>query len=372
LGLLCSAMALSSLCAWSQGADPQRLFQEAVAAQQRGDDATAVRDYRELLRTHPDAVAVRLNLGATLADQKNFREAIEQYRIVLTTDPTNRMARMNLALAYRENDEPANAIKELERLHREDANDGQTVLVLADCLVDAGRNADVVSLLAPLEPEQSDNLDFQWLLGSAMIHAGRLQEGITRVERVADKSANADAYLLAGQTRLSMNQYDLAQRDAVAARRLNPSLQGLDTLEGMILEQQGDYDAAQTALERALAIDANDFDAHLYLGGIFYFKRDLEKARLHLTRALELQPASAQARYQFALVARANGQLNGAVQYLETVVRQSPDWLQPHVELSALYYRLHRPEDGARERRIVDRMMAAQQQSQAQAAHGRP
>jgi tetratricopeptide (TPR) repeat protein len=165
-----------------------------------------------------------------------------------------------------------------------------------------------------------------------------------------------------------MNQFDLAQRDAEAAQRLNPSLAGVSTVSGMILEQQGDYDAAETVLEKALAANADDFDAHLYLGGIYYFKRDMGKAKLHLTRALQLRPSSPQARYELALVARADGQLNVARQYLETVVRQSPDWLQPHVELAALYYRLQRPEEGARERRIVDRMMATQQQNQSQAA----
>jgi Flp pilus assembly protein TadD len=157
----------------AQGADPQRLFQEAVAAQQRGDGAVAVRDYRELLRMHPDAVAVRVNLGATLADLKRFTEAIEQYRIALASDPTNRMVRMNLALAYRGNNELANAIKELERLHREDANDGQPVMLLADCLVQSGRYGDAIALLAPLEATQPDETDLEWLLGTAMIHAGR-------------------------------------------------------------------------------------------------------------------------------------------------------------------------------------------------------
>jgi hypothetical protein len=39
---------------------------------------------------------------------------------------------------------------------------------------------------------------------------------------------------------------------------------------------------------------------------------------------------------------------------LELLVKDHPDWLEPHVELAALYYRLRRPEDGANERQIVD------------------
>jgi tetratricopeptide (TPR) repeat protein len=358
-----------NLCAVAQTEGPEQVFNEAVAAQQRGDDAVAVSKYKELLRLHPEALAVRVNLGATLAHSKRFREAIDQYRIVLASDPRNSLARMNLALAYQGNGELASAIKELERLHQDDPEDTQSVMVLADCFVQSRRGADAVRLLAPLESAQPDDPDLEWLLGSALIQAGRAPEGVSRVEKAAGKTANAEAYLLAGQTRLGMSQFDLARRDAGAAEGLDPNLPGLHTLRGMIQEQTADYDGAEASLLRALAANPKDFNAQYYLGAIYYFKRDLEKARLHLMRALELQPDSSQARFELALVARAEGNLDSALRDLESVVRASPDWLEPHVELSALYYRLDRPEDGAKQKQLVDRMMAAQQQSQSQAAH---
>jgi hypothetical protein len=44
-----------------------------------------------------------------------------------------------------------------------------------------------------------------------------------------------------------------------------------------------------------------------------------------------------------------------------TARKSDPDWLEPHVELATLY-RLHRPDDGAKERQIVDRLTAKQQE----------
>jgi tetratricopeptide (TPR) repeat protein len=357
------------LCAAAQSVDPEHLFQEAVAAQQRGDDVVAVRDYRELLRIHPSAVVARVNLGVTLADLKRFDEAIAEYRIVLASDPKNRMARSNLALAYKENGDLPSAIKELEWLRRDDPKDEQPVMLLADCLAESGRYGEAISLLAPLEKTQPGNPDLEWLLGSTMIHGGRAAEGVELVEQAAEKSTDASAYLLAGQTRFRMAQFDLAQRDADSAKRVDPNLGGLQTLNGMILERTSDYDGAEAALRQAIAANDTDFDAHLYLGAVFYFKRDLENARVQLQRALQLQTTSAQARYELALVARADGRLDAARQDLETVVRESPEWMQPHVELSALYYRLNRPEDGAKQRQIVDRMIAAQHESQNPAKH---
>jgi tetratricopeptide (TPR) repeat protein len=356
------AMLLWTCSVTAQVAGPEQLFQEAVAAQQRGDDAVALRDYRELLRLHPEANVVRVNLGATLAHLGKFNEAIDQYRAVLATDPGNRAVPLDLALAYQGKGDWQHAMEELEPLHKSDAGDPQAAMMLADCNIHLGGYSKAVSLLVPLESSQPEDLNLEWMLGSALVHAGRTQEGVELIEKVAGKASSADAYLLAGETRLARSEYDLARSDANAALRLNPELAGVETLNGMVLEQMGDYTGAEASLRKAIAADSSDFNAHLYLGAILYFRRGMESARVQLERALQLQPTSVQARYELALVARAEGRMDAALRDLETVVRQSPDWMQPHVELAAVYYRLHRPEDGARERRIVDRMMAAQQE----------
>jgi hypothetical protein len=41
---------------------------------------------------------------------------------------------------------------------------------------------------------------------------------------------------------------------------------------------------------------------------------------------------------------------------VEAVALAIPEWLPRHVELAALYFKLKRPEDGAREKQIVDRI----------------
>jgi Tfp pilus assembly protein PilF len=57
-----------------------------------------------------------------------------------------------------------------------------------------------------------------------------------------------------------------------------------------------------------------------------------------------------------ALVKRASGDLAGAATDLEAVVKAKPDWMQAHVELAAVYFGLHRADDGAKERQIVDKL----------------
>src|SRR3954462_2871229 len=115
---LAVAMMISVACAAGQAPAPEQLFQDAVAAQQRGDDATAIRKYQELLKLRPDVGEARVNLGAALSRQGRFDEAIEQYRAALAKDAASLPLRMNLALAYYKMNGYTDAARELETVHR--------------------------------------------------------------------------------------------------------------------------------------------------------------------------------------------------------------------------------------------------------------
>ena len=87
----------------------------------------------------------------------------------------------------------------------------------------------------------------------------------------------------------------------------------------------------------------------------------MEAAKPYLDHALDLKPKDSMARYEHAMLQSAFANYEGAAKELESLTRDDPDWLEPHVELAVLYYRIHRPEDGARERHIVDLITAKQQ-----------
>lgn len=347
---------------FAQVSDPAQIFREAVEAQQRGDDALAIRKYQELLKLRPDVVEVRANLGAALAHAGRLDQAIVEYRAALKQAPTNTALRFNLALAYYKKGDVSNAVDEFRILHEADPTNLRIVTLLADCYARLGRDTEAIALLTPLEAAHPDDLDVAWALGAALIHAGHLRDGLTRVETVAKARDSAEAWMLAAGTALRLNEFERARQDVDAALRLNPQLPGLYTLDGKILEDLGDNEGAIEALRRALARNPDDFEAHLDLGAALNAQRDLRGARLHIERALALKPSSPQARFEEARLERAEGQLHAAVKHMEKVVDDEPDWLQPHIELAALYYRVKRPQDGARERAIVDRLTAEEQQ----------
>lgn len=351
-----------SRAAWAQQPDPRQLFQAALAAQQRGDLSLAVREYQEVLQLRPGMIAARAELAGALISLGRVDEAVAEYRAALQQSPENRNLEFALALAYIKGGKPDEAATLLTSLHTGEPDDVRVATLLGDCDLRLGRNADAVALLVSFEKAGSGNLYLEWVLGSALIRLGHIHEGVNRVESVARQTHSAQMYIVAAQANLSIRSFGQARHDLDAARQLNPQLAGLDTLDGTIAESEGDLARAVTIFQKVLTANPNDFQAHLHLGTILYTKRRLDAARLHLQRALAINPSSSSARYQLARVERAQGHLDAAVRDLEQAEERKPDWLPPHLELSALYYRLNRPQDGARERKIVDRLRAAQLQ----------
>ena len=99
----------------------------------------------------------------------------------------------------------------------------------------------------------------------------------------------------------------------------------------------------------------------MHLGAVLYNQRKLDAAKVHLDRALEIEPTSSLALYELARVERAQGQVDAAVKDLEKVVRDDPDWLSRTLSLSPCTTASIGPEDGAREKQIVDRLAEEQE-----------
>jgi Flp pilus assembly protein TadD len=345
----------------TQKAGPDQLLQTAIVEQQRGDYTSAIRDYRRVLELRPHSFEAMVNLGAALVHVGQFDAAIVMYRSALASSPQNNAVQMNLALAYYKKGDFTNAREQLEAAHHAQPKDVRTAVLLGDTYLHLKQADDSAALLTPLEPENAQNLDFEYVLGSALIQSGHRREGVARIEKVAQGGNSADAYMLAGATLLQMNDFQSARHDLDAALLINPKLPGLYSLAGTARDKTGDVQEAESAFRKALDLNPNDFDANLYLGAILYKRRELDTAKGYLEKAVQLDPTSSMARYEDAMLKSTTGEYEAAAQELEKLVHDDPTWLEPHVELASLYYRLHRPAEGAKERQVVDRLTAEQQ-----------
>jgi len=347
---------------FGQETSTDQLLSRAVDEQQKGDFPDAIRDYKAVLAVRPAVLAARVNLGAALAHTGQLDAAIEQYQAALVLAPQLGSVHLDLGLAYSRKGDLPEALEQYEAAHRASPREVRIAILLGDAQARSDKAADAIALLTPLEPANTANPDFEYALGEALIRSGHPRDGAARVEKSAAMTNSADAWMLAGSTLLGLNEFAQARRDLDNAMRLDPSLPGIATLDGTARDKDGDAKAAEPVFREALQHNSNDFDANLYLGAILYQQRNMDEAKKYLDKALELKPESTMARYESAMWKSTSGDYQAAADQLEKLVADDPNWLEPHVELATIYYRLHRPADGARERQIVDKLTAQQQQ----------
>ena len=345
----------------AQQQDPDQLLKDATQAWQNGNYPLAITEYRQLLKLRPDNVEAKVNLGAALAHMGQFDEAIAMYQSALPSLKDKNRVRLDLGLAYYKKGDVANARDQFAALHEAAPNNAQAAILLADTQIKLGDAESAAAMLMPLENANSRNPDFEYVLGLALIKNGRRRDGIPRMEKAGEVGNSGDAYMLAGATLLDLNEFEQARRDLERALQLAPRLSHLHTLVGMARDKTGDQKAAEPAFRQAIQENPDDFDANLYLGALLYKQRHMEEAKTYLDHAVKLRPDDVMARYESAMLKSTSGDYEDAAKQLEGVVKDNPDWLEPHVELTSLYYKLHRPADGAKERAIVDKLTAEQQ-----------
>src|SRR5258708_40273374 len=86
--------------AQAQDESRQQALSRAVELHQSGHYAEAITEYQVYLRAHPEAAAVRSNLGAALAHEGRYTEAVQEYPQALAVQPTNYGIRFHRAPAY--------------------------------------------------------------------------------------------------------------------------------------------------------------------------------------------------------------------------------------------------------------------------------
>jgi len=343
---------------------PQELVQDAIEKQRTGDLQGAVTEYREFLKIHPEATAIHSNLGAALAGLGRFEEAIPEYKVALTQSPGLESARLNLGLVYYKMGHISEAATEFEKVRNKDPNNSQAILLLADCYLRMGREKDVIRVLGPEEKKRPDDLAIAYMLGTAYIRDKQPEEGALLIDRILRNGDSAEAHLLLGMTKFQALEYPAAIADLTKAAEMNPDLPDVYSYLGQAQMASGDMTAARAAFEKELARNPNDFQSNLRLAVLLKDDGDYDRAHQLLKRALLVRPDDPAALYQVGSTDLAAGDLNAACAIFEQVVKQSPQFLEAHVSLAQVYYRLKRKADGDRERELVRKLKAEQDANQ--------
>ncbi len=359
-GFFIFALAAVPFCFAQALQNPQELLKQAIALHQAGKFDQAIADYRLLLQQYPDMAPVRSDLGAALAGAGRYEEAIVEYQRALKLKPLPEV-RLNLALAYYKSGKLSEAVAALNQVRQDMPNELRPSLLLADCYLRLGENKRVIELLNPTYEANQDDLSILYMLGTALVRDGQADKGQVLIDRILKNGDSAEARLLLGTTKLMVSDFSGALVDLQKAVELNSNLPDLYAYYGAALLATGDQPGAQSAFERALKDDPNNFDGNLRMGMLLRQDERYDEATLYLQHALEIRPGDVGVRYQIALIELSAGQVEAARSHLESLVAEAPNFTEAHVSLATAYYREKRKADGDRERAIVEKLNAEKQ-----------
>jgi tetratricopeptide (TPR) repeat protein len=343
------------------------VFARAVELQKAGQRADAIAEYQRFLALQPRNVEARSNLGVVFAAEGRYAEAVEQYQQALGVDEANVQVRLNLAVAYYKAADIGGAAVELERVVAATPGDKRAVLLLADCHLRLGENRKVIDLLTPWEDKEASDLALAYLLGTALIRDDQVSKGQRLIDKIMGRGESAEAHLMLGTAYQMAQEWAPARDEFAKAVSLNPKLPGAHAYYGRALLATASTGAAGEQFRKELELNPNDFEANLFLGVLAKQEQRHDEAMARFQKALSVRPGDLGVRYQIGSLLLLNGKHEEARENLEAIVKDAPKFLEAHVSLATLYYRLKRKEDGDRERAIV-RELNEERQAQAPGA----
>jgi tetratricopeptide (TPR) repeat protein len=192
-------------------------LQQVIEMHKAGDYAGAIAGYQQFLKAHPEVSSVRSNLGAALAHEARFDEAIREYGLALDAEPSNTAVRLNLALAYYKSARVTQALEQLEKVHQAQPDNRQALLLLAASYLHTGQNKKIIELLDPVAKIGTKDLAYSYLLGSALIRDHQPERGQAWLDDILHNADSAEARLLMGTAKLMANDLAGARVDLTRA-----------------------------------------------------------------------------------------------------------------------------------------------------------
>jgi Tfp pilus assembly protein PilF len=195
----------------------------------------------------------------------------------------------------------------------------------------------------------------------AFLATNQLERGQVLIDRILRHGDSAQARVMMGAAKRGAGDMNGAVEDLKRAVELDPELPGVHGMYAQALLGIGSPDLARKEFDAELAKNPLDFDANLHVGVLLKGEQDYDAAMRHLTRALGVRPGDLATRYQIAGIALARQETDAATKMLESIVKESPSFVEAHVALATAYYRQQRKADGDRERAIVERLNREQE-----------
>jgi tetratricopeptide (TPR) repeat protein len=194
------------------------------------------------------------------------------------------------------------ALTELKSLEAKDPNAPGLARAFGIAAFRKGDFATVTIELGKVVEQDPKDPEAVQLLGLSDYYLGRTKEAIPLLERVHGwlPNANVDALYVLGISYLRVNDYDKARHSFAEMYGVGGDSAASHLLLARMLLREGYDPIAEQELKKAEQLDPKLPGVHLFLGELYTFKSDIDKAIDELKSEIEINPVNAEALYKLA------------------------------------------------------------------------
>lgn len=258
----------------------------------------------------PDSPAIHRAMGDVALAQGRYDDALSEFNLALKLDPSDLRAQFQLGVTLRRANRLDEAQAAFDRVAAVDKEYPGLALERGLLHEVAGRADEALKAYEAALAKAPDDLDLMLRVGCSNATAGRAKEAEALLRKVLAQRPNS------AETNHCMGRALLLDPTRLAD--------------------------AQRSLERAVTIDPNRADYHLYVGWAANEARNFTKASQELEKALSLDQSLADAYWQRGVLLARQGAVKDAIVDLQKALQLRPSRHEAHAALADVYYDLGR------------------------------
>jgi tetratricopeptide (TPR) repeat protein len=292
---------------------------------------------------------VYLNMGILQAQERRFARATALMQSAAALDPKLPRLQYSLGVAAFNAQQFPVAAAALEHAVSEDGSNGDARRMLALASLNA-RAFDRAADLLKADPDLQRDPSLQYAYGIALVHSGHASDAEQLFSSLlAAHRDNPQLTVLLGEAHAEQGDYEAAISALQHAVQLKPDVADANRTLGVIYMKQGKLPEAAAALRAELASHPSDASARYTLATVLDLQGQHDEALAEVSRVLQARPNDAEARYLTGKILLARGSAADAVDHLEIAARLAPEDANIHYQLGQAYQKAGRAADAQKE-----------------------
>ncbi len=301
---------------------------EETGDQQYADQAIAY--YQKALALDPGVATISLKMAETYAESQRTAEAVDTVQQVLKAHPDDLEAHRLLARIYvralgqvgmgQQGQTIQHAAEQYEAILKLAPADKESALWLARLYRfenQPEKAAGVLKQLLSHDPTYEPAIEQYTQL---LLDEGHAQDAIAELSKVAEGAGSGRLYDLLGDAYAQIHEEVKAEAAYRQATKLEPDVPAHWRRLARTLFHEGKFDEAAKAYRQLTELDPTDPDSYLRLAEIEYQQQKFDLAAADIERARQLSPDSLEVAYNEALIAKAQGRYQDAVNVLSSTI----------------------------------------------------